>query len=295
MKLSSVLNTAHAVLLTGVGFIGSVETTHPLKADEVPGNQPVVVKNTTSDDYLTDKQFNDLIKTLGSEVFVVRDKASKILKEHLANCPTDKLEPFIKKLQKASSDLEVRRRIELSMHSSTFENHLKNINDEDEKLQYVSILVRERVFSPRDHKEILLGNVDKLSKETIIILAKHGDEEIQGRLGSDVKIYPEVFPILFQSQSYFIKSVLSRNPNNSGDILTSLSNEQEPYIRMGVALNPNTPVAVLINLSRDSNLIVRRNVAINPNTPIAILTNLTQDEEIFVSEQAKASLRKRTP
>lgn len=235
MKLISVLNLARTLLLTSSGFISLAEVT---PACEVTNNKsvPIVRNYNLINDQphpkLTNEQFDNLIRDLGAKEFAVREKTSNTLKARLQDCPISYLETFIKRLQKANSDLEVKRRIELSLRLPLFNERLRNINNDNEKLEYIGALVRVGIFfNPIDHKKILLGNLDKLSNETIRFLVQHGDEGIKWEIAA--------------------------NPKTPGDILTMLSQDQGDFVRWEVATNPNTPEDTLTKLSQDQNPNVR--------------------------------------
>lgn len=228
MKLTPVLNLARTLFLASSGFIGLAEVT---PACEVTNNKSVPIirnYNLINDQFhpkLTNEQFDNLIRDLGAKEFAVREKTSNTLKARLQDCPISHLETFIKRLQKANSDLEVERRIELSLRLPLFNERLRNINNDNEKLEYIGTLVRVGIFfNPIDHKKILLDNLDKLSNETIRFLTKYGDESIKWEIA---------------------------NSNTSGDILTILSQDQHPSVRWEVASNPNTPKDTLTKLSQE--------------------------------------------
>ena len=149
MKLNSVLNIARNLFLASSSFIGLAENSL-LKADEVTNNKaiPIVLKNNNQPHpKLTNEQFSNLITDLGNSFYKVRDTALRTLKSHLQDCPISNLETFIKQLQEniSSPDLEVKRRIELLLQTCT--ERLKSINNNNEKLEYISVLVKAGLLS----------------------------------------------------------------------------------------------------------------------------------------------------
>ena len=244
MKLNSVLNIGRNLFLASSSFISSAEVT---SADEVTNNKPapIVSSNKLTNKLLhpklTNEQFDNLIKDLGSEKYADREKASNALKDRLQDCPISNLETFIKRLQKANPDLEVKRRIELSLQSSTFTERLGSINNDNEKLKYISVLVR----------------VGLLSSDTI-------SEDPQRRGVAAIReADPAILTFLAGDRAVVVRMGVAGNLNTPGVILTDLSADQWEYVRDVVARNPNTPIDTLRDLMEDRDSGVRMQARAN--------------------------------
>ena len=271
MKLIPV-NLLRRVVLASSVFFTSVDAIQA-ETNKAPNNQ--------ANFKVVDKQFFDLVRELGAQKYANREKASIALEKQLFECRFTSLESCIKELKeqlKTNGDTEIRGRINMLLAPNLFKKHLEKIKDKDEKIAYISTLIRTDIFKSEDYRDILIGNINKLSNETIEYLAKHSDIDTKMLIAS-LYTNQNTLTMLSKDTEPRVRASVVNNTSTSQKILAELSKDTEPLVRWYVARNTSTSQETLAKLSKDTNLGVIYRVANNTSTSQEILAELSKDTE----------------